>query len=382
MRFSSRLPASLAPGELQARLAAFGELVELTESNPTRCGFAYPPAIGAALAEVDAATYAPDPRGLALARAAVAAYAGGAVAAEQVLLTASSSEAYAFLFKLLCEPGDVVAVPAPSYPLLDVLARLEGIGVERYRLEYDGAWRLDPLSLRQAIARGARLIVAVEPNNPTGSSFDPADGALVAALCREHGLPLVVDQVFGPYRRRRSAWSWPVAELPLVARLDGLSKAAGLPQLKLGWMVLEGRAARDALARLEWIADAFLSVGAPVQHAAPALLAAAPALQQQINARVAANRAALVEALAPLSSVTVLASEGGWSAVLRLPRLVEDDALVLHLAERAGVLVHPGYFYDFAADGFLVVGLLLPEAVFAAAARRVADALAELLDDL
>lgn len=363
---SKRMPWGSAKNEFTVRLEerrrAGAQLVDLTLSNPTKAGIAYPGnEILDALRDERALIYEPDPRGTAEARAAVAAAYG--VAAESVLVTASTSEAYALLFKMLCDPGDAVLVPQPSYPLFDHLAALEGVRVQPYALDLDRGWaaRL-PRS-----ARKGKAVVAVSPNNPTGSFFSPADVDGVARL----GLPLIVDEVFAGYPFR------PAPPAPRLRRdldvfsLGGLSKSAGLPQLKLGWILATGPGAPAALERLAAVADAYLSVSAPVMRAAPKLLALAPRIRAAIAARTAANLAALRAAVGK----RLLEPEGGWYAVVEAPTTRTDEEWALDLLRHDGVVLHPGYFFNFPREAFLVVSLLPPEAEFAEAARRIASRL-------
>jgi aspartate/methionine/tyrosine aminotransferase len=379
---SARTDVDLAPNALARALAearaAGREVLDLTESNPTRAGIAYDEgAILDALARREALVYEPAPFGLRHARDAVAAELGGQgvrVDASRVVLTASTSEAYAFLFKLLCDPGDEVLVPAPSYPLLELLARFEGVALVPYRLAYDGAWHVDVASVRAAIGQRTRAIVTVSPNNPTGSYLKKSELAVLA----ETGLPIVSDEVFAPYALRddatRASSALEAAGAPLVFALGGLSKLAALPQMKLAWIAIAGERAKvdAALARLELVADAFLSVGTPVQHALPALLASRGQAERAIRARTRTNLDALRAAIGPSSPATLLDVEGGWYATLHLPSTQREEAWTLSLLRDDGVYVHPGHFFDFESEPYVVVSLLTPEATFAEGARRIA----------
>jgi alanine-synthesizing transaminase len=402
-RFSSRLAWERPENALavleRARRAGGAPLFDLTESNPTRVGL---PDLAAALREAFAAAaagpYEPTPLGLPAARAAIAAELSANDAttnAEQLVLTASSSESYAMLFKVLCDPGDAVLVPEPSYPLFEYLARLEGVEPVPYRLAFDGAWHLDFASLDEALARvgraatggpssRARALVVVNPNNPTGSYIKRDELAPLAARCEAHGLAVISDEVFAPYpastdpavvaaRAPALAAAPALTERALTFALGGLSKACGLPQLKLGWISVAGPPglAKEALERLELVADTYLSVGAPVQRAAPRLLALGADARRAIAARVAANRAALVRALPAGSPCTLLPTEGGWSAILRVPAARTDEEWALALLADDGVVVHPGYFFDLRGGMFLVASLLPREEVFAEGARRL-----------
>lgn len=382
--FASRASWNLTPNALSvaiARRRAEGRpFDDLTESNPTRAGLAldYGDSFEA-LASEPVTRYEPDPRGLAVARDAVRDYyraRGLAVDPDRVVLTASTSEAYGWLFKLLCDPGDDVLVAHPSYPLFDDLAKLEGVALHPFALAYEGRWELDLDALREAITPRTRAVLLVHPNNPTGSfvAREALDG--LVALCRDRGMCLVADEVFGDY-----AWAPDAGRVEsfvdvrevLTFTLSGLSKVVALPQVKLGWIVVGGPEAEraDALARLEMIADCYLSVGAPAQHAAAGFLARRSPVQAAILARVTENRGALRRALGEASPATLLAAEGGWYAVLRVPRTCTEEEWVLTLLDRDGVLVHPGWFFDFAREAFLVISLLPPCDVFSRAIARV-----------
>jgi aspartate/methionine/tyrosine aminotransferase len=346
------------------REAAGRPLVDLTESNPTRCGLS-PTGVG--LGAVD--LYEPEARGLAVAREAVAAWYGRGVEPADVVLTAGTSEAYGFLIKLLCEPGEAVLVPRPSYPLFDFLAGLEGVVPRPYLLRPDGRFGLDPTQLVGSLTAHARAVLVVSPGNPTGCYLSGEDERWLGELCAERGLALVVDEVFGTPERSVTRHDWPC----LCFALSGLSKAVGLPQLKLAWCVVRGpRALRDeALARLELVADTYLSVGSPVQRAAPELLALSAPFRRRVAERCAANRAALARARPAAAAWDLLEAEAGWSAVLRVPDEPDEESRCLALLER-GIVVHPGYFFDFPQGAHLVLSLLEEPAVFAAAAAVLA----------
>jgi aspartate/methionine/tyrosine aminotransferase len=383
--FSCRVPADLRPNRISAARARLGAVpYDLTVSNPTACGVAYPPELLAALGDSAGLRYSPDPRGLRAARAAVAAEYrrhGVMVDAGRVVLTASTSEAYAFLFKVLCDPGDRVLTPLPSYPLFEHLARVEGVVCEPYHLEAEGGWRLDPGDLAAA-PEAVRAVVVVHPNNPTGSLVAPADAAALAALCRRRGWALIADEVFLDYPLDGNvAASFAAGSDALTFTLGGLSKSVGLPQLKLAWIVVGGprEETEAALARLEFVADTFLSVSTPVQLALPALLAAGAAVRDAITARCRANLAALRAAAAACPEVSVPAVTGGWSTLLRVPAVVGEEELALELLGRDGVAVQPGYFFDFPHEGWLVVSLLPEPEVFAAGVARLLARLRALL---
>ena len=369
------MPARLAPNAFSVALAKLRAdrvpLIDLTISNPTLAGIVYPSHILSALADPRAQTYAPDPFGSIAARQAVARAARGAagqIPYDRVVLTASTSEAYALLFKLLCDPGAEVLVPQPSYPLFDLLTKLEGVKTGAYRLEYHAAWSIDRASLERALSPDTRAILVVSPNNPTGSFVRTADRDWLAGLAAERGLAVIADEVFADYplAPRADASSFLGESRALTFVLGGLSKSAGLPQVKLGWMIASGPDALvdTALSRLEIICDTYLSVSTPVQVAAPALIDAGGLVRLAIQARLERNLSALRAKLAAAPAVDLLDPEAGWSAVLRVPATVSEESLVLRLLEREHVVVHPGYFFDFPQEAFLVVSLLTPSAAF------------------
>jgi len=383
--FSTRSRWDLVPNRLaalvEAKRAAGARLLDLTESNPTRARLPYPPDLLAPLADDASRLYQPMPFGLPAARAAAAAdfaRRGYPLGTDRILLCAGTSEAYAFLFKLLTDPGDAILVPRPGYPLFDFLAELESVEVRRYPLAWDGQWHVDLPALREAVTPRTRAIVVVNPNNPTGAFLKRDERDALEALCAERSLALVSDEVFADYAFAgdpRRAGSVAHDGPALAFALGGLSKSCALPQLKLAWTAVTGpRPLRqDALARLEVIADTYLSVSTPVQVAAPALLARREGLQAALRARTSANLAALRAAVSG-SPATLLEPEGGWYAVLRIPATIGEEERVTRLLERSDVLVHPGYFFDFPHEAFLVLSLLTPEPDFAeGTARVVAD---------
>ena len=381
--FSSRVPADLAPNRLTRALrearSAGRALLDLTTTNPTIAGIRYPPGLLEPLASAAALVYEPSPFGLERAREAVVrdyARRGITVATDRVLLTASTSEAYSLLFKLLCEPqGDCVLSPAPSYPLFDHLTRLDGVAPLPYRLEYHGRWMLDVASVDRAWADSVRAVLAVSPNNPTGSVLSGGELDALGTRCAARDAALILDEVFADYPLEPST-GHQASGLPCVTfRLGGLSKSAGLPQLKLGWIAVDGpeAACAAALERLEVICDAYLSVATPVQVAAPELIAAAGAVRQQICARVRENYAQLKALAADHPAVDVLQVDAGWSAVLRVPAMTPEEDLVLALLHEDDVVVHPGYFFDFAHEAFLVVSLLPEPERFAEGVRRILE---------
>ncbi|MSO35438.1 MAG: pyridoxal phosphate-dependent aminotransferase [Acidobacteria bacterium] len=379
---SSRLPANLEPNALSRAVDAKRRrgvaVTDLTESNPTRVGFSYPSALLAALADPQSLAYDPQPLGLWPARAAVAAdfrRRGIAISADRVALTSSTSEAYALLFKLLCDAGDAVLVPRPSYPLFEHLTRLESVTAVPYDLEYHGTWRIDIDSLRRAATARVKALLIVSPNNPTGSFLHRDDLAVLAELSAANGWPIIGDEVFADYALdpAPSATHVMAASDVLTFSLGGLSKSAGLPQVKLGWIGVGGPAAKvDAtLAAYEIVADTYLSVSTPVQVAAPSLIEQGALVRAQILARVRQNLVTLRSHAGTFPAVNVLPVEGGWSVVLQVPAVRSEDALALELLEMDDVLVHPGYFFDFAREAYLVVSLLPPPAEFEQAVGRV-----------
>jgi len=374
--FSSRLNWDLRPNRisavLEARRRAGARILDLTESNPTHAGLSYPAAeILQALGDARSLRYEPSPAGAAEAREAVAAYyaaRGASVPADRIVLTASTSEAYSHLFKLLADPGDEVLVPRPSYPLFEFLARLESVRVVEYPLAYDGGWRIDFEALEAALTPRARAIVVVNPNNPTGSFLKAGEADRLIGLAAERGLAIVSDEVFSDYAFAPDAervTTLAAVTSALAFSLSGLSKIVGLPQIKLGWIVTAGppELRSGALARLELIADTYLSVAAPAQYGAARLMEAGAKVRDQISARVGRNLEWLRGAVAG-SALDVLEVEGGWYATLRVPRTRSEEEWTLDLLEKDGVLVQPGFFYDFETEAFLVLSLLTPPDVF------------------
>lgn len=378
-RFPPNLTANAVTRALEARLAAGRPVLDLTETNPTRVGLLYPPTLLAPLADPAALLYDPQPLGHPAARAAVAAEfarQGTVVPPERITLTSSTSEAYALLFKLCCDPGDEVLVPQPSYPLFDHLTRLEGVTARPYPLEYHGTWRIDTDALRALVSSRCRALLVVSPNNPTGSYLHGDDLAALVRLCAEHDLVLIGDEVFFDYPLDPAPHAVSVlAQHDVVTvALGGLSKSGGLPQVKLGWMAWSGPADRltPMLQAYEIMADSYLSVSTPVQVAAPRLLHDVMPIRQHIHARVRDNLRQLRAICADWPALTPLPVEGGWSAVVQVPAIRSEEALTLALLEQDGVLVHPGYFFDFPREAFVVVSLLPAPDVFAAAVRRLA----------
>ena len=372
-KFSARTSWELTPNALaralEIRRAVGGDVVDLTITNPTAVGLRYTDSFYEGLSTAASAAYEPDPFGLRSAREVLAEYyraRGCACVADSVWLSASTSESFAQLLALLCDPGDAWLVPAPGYPLLDYLAALSGVRLIRYPLAYDGAWFVDLPALRARLDAEprARAIVCTAPGNPTGAFLGERELAEIEGLCAARGLALVVDEVFAEFALRETPGRVRCAagtRACLTFVLSGLSKLALLPQWKLGWGLVCGpeSATAPALARLGVISDSFLSVATPVQRALPEILAAAPALRARTLERLRANLAALRGALRD-GAASVLEVEAGWSAIVRLPEVgLDDEAFALALLERAGVLVHPGSLYDLPGC-HTVVSLLVP----------------------
>ncbi|HEX6495780.1 MAG TPA: pyridoxal phosphate-dependent aminotransferase [Acidobacteriaceae bacterium] len=369
---------------LDARRRSGLPILDLTASNPTQCGFTYDTGLLADLSAEGARAYDPDPHGMLEARMAVCGYYADHEArleAQQIFLTTSTSEAYGWLFRLLCDPGDEVLIAQPSYPLFDLLATIDDVRLVPYGLLYDPGgshgWTLDLHALRTRMTPRTRAVVVVHPNNPTGHYTNAAERAALSALCREHGLALIVDEVFLDYPFAADASAEANASFArgeqqaLTFVLSGLSKIAALPQMKASWIACLGPTdARDniqneAIRRLEIIADTFLSMNAPVQHAVPGWLAGRHSIQRQIRERVQQNLGTLDRAIAREHAIARLACEGGWYATLRTPAFASGEALAIRLLERCGVAVHPGAFFGFAESNRLVLSLLPESEVFA-----------------
>ena len=384
--FSSRLHWDLRPNPLtellRAKRLAGASVLDLTESNPTNAGLAFPAdEILGALADARSLRYEPTPAGLIAAREAVAdryyAPRGDKVDASRILLTASTSEAYAFLIKLLSEPGDELLVPRPSYPLFEFLATLENIRISYYPLIYHEGWSIDTGALAGAITERTRAVVLVNPNNPTGSFVKRRELDGLIELCHKHSLAIISDEVFSDYPFAADAdrvTSLAGVDEVLTFSLSGLSKVAGLPQMKLGWIVTNGPLTHRAAAmeRLELIADTYLSVATPVQHGLPRLLAAGDNIRDQIRRRTRKNLDTLLTATSNSANRT-LQVEGGWYATVQVPRIRTEEEWALQLLDRFDVLVQPGYFYDFDQDGLLVLSLLTPTETFSEGVGRVSE---------
>jgi alanine-synthesizing transaminase len=382
--FSQRVPDQLGVNRLAsavaARRARGGAILDLTESNPTRAGVEYPPALLAPLGDPRGLRYEPRPFGLRSAREAVAgdyARRGLAIAPDRVVLAASTSDAYGWLFKLLADAGDEILVPRPSYPLFDHLTRLEGLAARPYDLDYHGTWSIDFASIESALSSRTRAVLLVSPNNPTGSFVKQDELDRLAAVCAPRDVALIADEVFADYELEAGAAARAGRVLDrrdvLAFSLGGLSKSVGLPQVKLGWIAVAGpdRLVAPALDRLELVCDTYLTVSTPVQASAAALLAAGAPVRAAIAARVRANDHGLRDRIAGTPSCRALRSEGGWYAVVQVPSLQPEEDLAIALLEQHGVLTHPGYFFDFPRESYLVVSLLPPPPAFAEGIDRV-----------
>ncbi|MFB3916376.1 MAG: pyridoxal phosphate-dependent aminotransferase [Terriglobales bacterium] len=425
--FSRRTDWELRPNRfalaLEKHRRSGRELLDLTASNPTHCGFRYDEqAILAALVNREALEYRPEPKGLLRARQAVADYYRSVVdssdhpitrspddtiADDRIILITSTSEAYSFVFRLLCDPGDEVLIPTPSYPLFEYLAGLQDVKLISYPLFYDHGWHIDLHALETALTPRTRAVLVVHPNNPTGSYVKPQEAVQLNVICSARNLALIADEVFLDYALAAPQPTFAANQDALTFTLSGISKISGLPQMKLAWMVVSGPEVivRTALSRLELIADTYLSLNGPVQLAAPVLLDQRRSFQPQLISRVRANLAELdrqlgccpgvphpersegwgsitgtvewptlpakPEGRGVRGSVTRLQIEGGWYAILRVPVTGSDEDLAIALLEKQNVLVQPGYFYDFHADGYLVVSLITPEEQFREGIARV-----------
>jgi alanine-synthesizing transaminase len=381
--FAKRTHWNLTPNRLSEALAAHRAagkpLIDLTVSNPTECGLVYDTeAILDALRNPEALKYEPNAKGLEPARRAVSEYyaeRGAKVGVEDILLTTSTSEAYSYIFRTLCDPGDEILIPSPSYPLFDFLADIQDVKLVRYPLLYDHGWLIDFHALEQAITPRTRGVIVVHPNNPTGHFVKPAEMAKLNAICSARAMAIIADEVFLDFAldaatRPASFAADPVA---LTFTLSGLSKISGLPQMKAAWLVVGGpeEMKREAIARLEVIADTYLSMNAPVQLAMPAFLKQRRGFQKQLLVRVRRNLAELDRLLVDQKTCSRLALEGGWYAVLRVPATHSDEDAAVELLAAKGIYVHPGHFYEIASDGYFVVSLILPEQAFSEASRQL-----------
>jgi len=375
--FSKRTEWKLTPNrftQAQADQRAAGmEVLDLSMSNPTRAGLPYDEAILQALVQPEALDYDPQPKGLLSARQAAARYYHDAhdiygVDPESLILTTSTSEAYSYAFRTLCNPGDEVLIPSPSYPLFDFLAEIQDVKLVRYPLLYDHGWQIDFHALEQAVTARSRAVIAVHPNNPTGNFLKPAEMAKLNSICSAREMAIIADEVFLDFAldENRPA-SFAANRGAATFTLSGISKICGLPQMKAAWLIASGpqQWKREALARLEVIADTFLSVNAPVQLAIPKFLEQRHAFQEQVLTRVRGNLAELDRQVAAQKVNSRLKVEGGWCAVLRVPATRSDEDLAVELLTTQGLSVHPGHFYDFPSDGLLVVSLITPATEFA-----------------
>jgi aspartate/methionine/tyrosine aminotransferase len=353
--------------------------IDLTESNPTRAGLTYPSDLLALLASADGLRYEPAPAGLQVAREAISSdyrRRDQLVPAECIVVTASTSEAYSLLFKLLCDPGDNVLIPQPSYPLFEHLTRLDAVETVPYELEYHGAWQINLDSIARGMTERTRAVLVVSPNNPTGSVANAKELSAIGRLSAQKGVALIGDEVFADYPldgEGLSGRSVLASPETLTFALGGLSKTIGLPQLKLGWIAVAGPddLVRRALERLEVIGDTYLSVSMPVQLAAPQLLARGAMIREQICARIRTNLGYLRTVATLHPSCTLLNVEAGWYAVIQVPATMGEEARVLELLEQDGVLVYPGYFFDFPREAYLVLSLLPESGQFRDGVQRL-----------
>jgi alanine-synthesizing transaminase len=373
--FAGRTNWNLSPNRLSEALARHRAgarpLIDLTASNPTSCGFLYDrEGILRALSNSAALSYEPSPNGLESARRAIAAYYAARktqISPEDILLTTSTSEAYSFAFRTLCDPGDELLIPEPSYPLFSFLADIQDVKLVRYLLIHDHGWQMDFHTLEQAITPRSRGVIVVHPNNPTGHFTKPAEFAQLNKFCASRQMAIIADEVFLDFVLSEAPpLSFAANRNALTFTLSGLSKISGLPQMKAAWFVTSGPESlkQQALARLELIADTYLSMNAPVQLALPTFLEQRHAFQRQVLARVRKNLTELDGLIARQSSCSRLHLEGGWYAVLRVPATRPDEELAIDLLSAKDVYVHPGHFYDFPSDGYLIVSLITPEREF------------------
>jgi alanine-synthesizing transaminase len=382
--FASRTNWNLQPNRLAEALeqhkSSGRPLLDLSASNPTECGFKYDaPAIMRALCAPASLQYHPDPKGLKSARQAVSDYyaeRGARIAIDDLVLTASTSEAYSFIFRLLCNSGDELLIPTPGYPLFDFLADVNDVKLTRYPLFYDHGWHIDIHALEKAITPRTRGIIVVHPNNPTGHFTRREEVAELNQICSGNQLAIIADEVFLDFSLGPEQQSFATNSGALTFTMSGISKISGLPQMKFAWLAVSGPEAekREALARLEMIADTYLSLNAPIQLAAPVLLQQRRQFQQQLMARVRANLMELDLQLSEKRHISRLVVEGGWYAVLRIPATRPDEELAIELLEKQGVYLHPGHFYDFPGEGRLIVSLITPQQDFHEGMGRILSA--------
>jgi alanine-synthesizing transaminase len=381
-RFARRTHWNLDENSLSSTLSSFRiagkPILDLTRSNPTECGFEYDQqGIQRAFSHSEIVRYQPDPRGKLRAREAVCAYYADlqtSVAPDDLILTSGTSEGYSFVFRLLCNPRDEVLIPSPGYPLFDFLADLCDVQLVRYPLLYDHSWQIDFAALAAAASERTRAVIVVHPNNPTGHYTCEREQAQLVRFCAERGIALIADEVFLDFSLRGTREkTFAHANDVLAFTLSGISKICGMPQMKLAWIAVSGpgEQKRESLARLEVIGDAYLSVGTPVQLAAPELLAMRAKFQAQVMTRLKANLSELDAQLSRQTACNRLSCEAGWSAILRVPAKQSDEELAIALLTQHGVHVHPGHFYEFAQPGYAVVSPIVPEPEFAEGIRRV-----------
>jgi alanine-synthesizing transaminase len=384
--FADRTNWNLEPNRLSEALArhrvAGKPLIDLTASNPTECGFTYDrERILSALANPQSLSYEPEPKGLLAAREAAAGYYadhGDSVVASDMLLTTSTSEAYSFVLRILCNPGDEVLIPTPSYPLFDLLADIQDVRLVRYPLIYDHGWQIDFFALEALLTTRTQAVVVVHPNNPTGHFTKHDERLRLNQICADRQIAVIADEVFLDFvLSSKRHLSWVANSEALTFTMSGLSKMCGLPQMKVAWLAASGP--KDlktrALERLEVIADTYLSMNAPIQHAIPEFLQQRHEFQRQLMSRVRGNLAELDRQLATQKACGRLEIEGGWYAVLRVPATRTDEEVALDLIEKKGVYVHPGHFYDFPADGYLIVSLIASEHEFGEGIKRLVSTL-------
>ena len=388
--FASRTNWRLEPNRLAIALEEHRRrgqpLFDLTNSNPTTCGFRYPEErIFAAMSNRRALRYEPESKGLRTAREAIADYyrgrpgfsaAGACIDPERIVITSGTSEAYDYVFRLLCEAEDEVLAPAPSYPLFDYLADLADVRAVPYRLFYDQGWQIDFAGLEAALTKRSKALVVVHPNNPTGSFIKKEVAQKLADVCARRGMAIVADEVFLDYADGKGPQpSFAQGSAALTFTFSGLSKISLLPQMKIGWIVVSGpeSLAKAAIERLDVIGDTYLSPSTPAQLALPEMLASRGDLQTQMRQRLSSNLAFLDGVFPESGAVTRLKREGGWYAVLRVPATGSDEDLAIALLEKCDVLAHPGHFFDFARDGYLIVSLIVPEDEFQKGVRALQD---------
>jgi len=370
---TNRLGAALA-----AHRAAGKPLIDLTLSNPTECGFRYDKeTILSALRNPAALKYEANPRGLRVARTAVAQYYAEQAAIlsnDDIFLTTSTSEAYSYVFRTLCNPDEELLIPAPSYPLFEFLADIQDVRLARYALLYDHGWQIDFHALEQAITPRTRGVIVVHPNNPTGHFCKPDEMRKLNEICASREIAIIADEVFLDFAlKEKQIATFAANSGALTFTMSGLSKSCGLPQMKAAWLVVSGPEAwkKGALARLEVIADTYLSMSAPIQLAIPALLEQRHSFQKQVISRVNENLSELDRQLTAKESCSRLKVECGWNVVIRVPATRSDEELALELLEARGVYVHPGHFYDFPSEGYLVVSLISPQSNLSEGLRQL-----------